>query len=220
MPPHFLDPTGIVIESVYTLAVVLFCFLIYHRTKNIYALTKYKGIKYFRMAFLFFGLSYIMRFFFGLISLSRVSFDFLLPGRLLMPFFILPLTYLSTMAVFYLIFSLIWKKLPGKKHLVWAHSLAAVLSLTTFLTRSHFVLVLIQAVLLILAIILSFVLKQKGHRISSARIIYIFIFVFWLVNLIILGPGMRLPFGLEVVFQAISLALFLVIFYKVSKWTK
>lgn len=137
-----------------------------------------------------------------------------------MPFFILLLTYLSIIAVFYLVFSLIWKRLPGKKPLVWAHGLALLLSLITFLTRSHFVLVVIQAVLLILVVILSFVLKEKGHRISSARIIYIFIFVFWLVNLVILGPGMRLPFGLEIIFQFISLILFFIIFYKVSKWTK
>ena len=100
----FFDPVMFGIELGFTVIAVIFCFLIYFKTKEIYELTKYKGIRYFRGAFLFFGLSYVMRFLFSLVLLSRIAFDFFLPRHLIMPLFILPLGYLSTVGIFYLIF--------------------------------------------------------------------------------------------------------------------
>ncbi len=63
MPPfHLIDPTMLAVELGYTLIVVFICFIIYFKTREIYDLTKYEGIEYFRNTFLFFGLAYIFRF--------------------------------------------------------------------------------------------------------------------------------------------------------------
>ncbi|MCK5698593.1 MAG: hypothetical protein KAH93_02010, partial [Candidatus Aenigmarchaeota archaeon] len=58
MAGPFIDPIGFGIELAYTFIVVVLCFLVYYKTREIYDLTGYKGIKYFRRAFLFFGLAY------------------------------------------------------------------------------------------------------------------------------------------------------------------
>ena len=78
MPIHFFDPTRFAVEIIYTLLIVVLCFLVYFRTKNIFDLTKHRGIQYFRNAFLFFGLAYSARLLIHLIMIGRIAFDFCL----------------------------------------------------------------------------------------------------------------------------------------------
>jgi uncharacterized membrane protein len=55
MPPyHLIEPTRLVAELVYTIIVVFLCLTIYYKTREIYDLTKYEGVKYFRITFLFY----------------------------------------------------------------------------------------------------------------------------------------------------------------------
>ena len=61
-PMRFFNPIRLIPELIYTTIIVIFCYLIYHKTKEIYNLTKYKGIHYFRNTFLFFALAYASRF--------------------------------------------------------------------------------------------------------------------------------------------------------------
>ena len=57
--PMSYFPVMFSFELVYTVIAVIFCMAIYFKTKESYELTKYEGIKYFRDAFLFLGLSYL-----------------------------------------------------------------------------------------------------------------------------------------------------------------
>ena len=67
MPPNmpfvFLPVLRIGSELIYTLIIIIMCGIIYFKTKEIFDLTKHKGIGFFRNTFLFFALSYLMRFF-------------------------------------------------------------------------------------------------------------------------------------------------------------
>ena len=58
----FLTGPYLWIEPIYSVIIILFSLFIYLRTKEIYELTYYKGIKYFRNAFLFFGIALVEAF--------------------------------------------------------------------------------------------------------------------------------------------------------------
>ncbi len=219
MPPHFFDPTlAFGTELLFTILAVVFCFLIYFKTRESYELTKYKGIKYFRDAFLLLGLSYLLRFLFSILLLSKITFDFYLPRKIDALFFILPLGYLSTAALFYLIFSLIWKRFDNKKMIILGHSLAVLLPLASYLTRSPLILFHLQAALLVVAVVLVFSLHKEGKTFSQIKIIYFLVFALWLINLFIIDR--RHPFSLEIIPQVISVLVFIAIYRKVSKWAK
>jgi hypothetical protein len=69
MPPN---PEFLILETVFTLVALVLGLLIYFKTKESYELTKHPGIRYFRDAFLFLGLSYLLRFLFSAVFLSRI----------------------------------------------------------------------------------------------------------------------------------------------------
>jgi len=217
---HFFGPMFLGTEIVFTVAAVVFCFLIYFKTKESYELTKYEGIRYFRDAFLFFGLSYAIRFFFSLVLLSIIAFDFIVPRIMFIPLFILPLGYFSTIGIFYLIFSSVWKSFKSRSLLVLGHSAAILLSIISFITRSHMILLYFQSALLVLAMIFSSTMHKSEKRVSHAKVLYFLVALLWLINLWVIDR--RRPFSaeIEIFFELVSLAVFIAIYYKVSKWVK
>ena len=217
--PLFIGIDDFVVDFAFTIAAVVFCFLIYYRTREIYRLSKYEGIKYFRESFLFFGFSYAMRFLFGLVLLSRIVFGIKLPREVFAPILILPLGYFSTMGIFYLLYSALRNKLSGKNWLYIGHGLAILLSAVSFATRSHIILLLLQSILL--AAVLVIVFASKGRKkVSKTRILYFLISILWLMNLWV--AGLRRPFFSEirVIFDLLSLAVFFTIYHKISKWIR
>ena len=226
MPPfHIIDPTRLAVELAYTLIVVFLCFTIYYKTRDIFDLTKHEGIKYFRITFLFFGLAYISRFIIVLLKLIVITFDIYFPIHI---FVIIPLVfigYFSTMAILSLTYSILWNKLhidhTFLKHIfILFNIVAIIISGIAFFSRSPYILVLAQAVLLIFtSIIIAGYIFSNSRKTSRLYMLYILFFLFWIVNLIALGPGRFLPFEIQTVFQVISIAVIGIIYYKVAKWT-
>ncbi len=218
--PRFFDPMLFGAELVFTIIAVVFCFLIYIKTKESYELTRHKGIKYFRGAFLFFGLSYALRFLFSIVLLSSITFDFIVPRGMFAPLFILSMGYFSTISIFYLIFSSIWKEFNNRNLLVMGHSITLLLSIASFFTRSHILLFYFQSALLIFGAILILSLHKHEKKISGIRILYFLVSALWLINLFIIGKRRAFSFEIEILFEVISLAVFLSIYYRVSKWVR
>ncbi len=219
--PHFLDPMGFSTDLVFTLLAVLFCFLIYAKTRETYRLTQHKGIGYFRDAFLFFGLSYVLRFMFGITMLSGIAFDLVPPRAMFMPFMLsmpLLLGYFSTIGIFYLIFSTIWKKFDNRDMLFVGHSAAIALSIVAFITDSTLILLCLQCALLGAAVTLKFVMHKKGEKMSQTKLLYLLVALLWFINLLMMDTRRPFPLGIEIFFQLISLAVFVVIYFKISKW--
>ena len=214
MPPLIFNPTLFIAESFFTLITIILCLIIFLKTKESYDLTKHQGIKLFRNAFVFFGLSYLLRFIF---MISRTFMDNGYYWREIMPYFILVLGYLSTTAIFYLLFSIIRKKFNQKSLVLIGHIIAVLISLLAFAMMSHLILLYIQSLLLILVIIISFIIHQKKSLIKT---IYVLILIFWLINLWVIAPGWLLPVEVKILFQIISIILFVWIYYKISKWLK
>ncbi len=217
---HFFNPAGFGTEIIYTIVILVVCFLIYQKTKESYDLTKHRGIKYFRQAFLFLGLSYAFRLFFSLMMLSNIAFDFFIPRRELIPLLIIPFGYLSTMAIFYLALSPLWKKFDKKHILLFGHGIAVLLAVISFITRSHIILLYLQSFLLLVAVILIFIMHKKSKKTYTLKVLYILLFVFWLINLWVIRPRPFIAFEIKILFQLISLAVFFGIYYKVSKWLR
>ena len=216
----FFDPTRFGIELIYTIIIVFLCFLVYFKTRDIYNLTKYRGIKFFRYAFLYFGLAYAARFLLHLIQLGMIAFDFIVPRRMFFPLMIIPVGYLSTMAIFYLTYSTVWKKIKYKYFLTFSNLAAILVSAAAFISRSHVILSMLQLLLLAFALILSFINHKKAKKRFSVRALYFLLTIFWLLNLFAIEPRRFLPFELKIGFQIISIFVFIVISHKVMKWVK
>ena len=217
---HFFDPTRFGVEFTYTVLVVFLCFLVYYKTKSIYDLTKYKGIGYFRNAFLLFGLAYTARFILHFLKLTTITFDFWIPMRLIRPFPIILAGYFSTMAIVYLTYSIIWKKIRYDHFVVFSNTVAVVVSAIAFISRSHILLTLLQIILLAFALIISSIKYKKKKKRFHIRALYSLISVFWLINLFLVGPRRFLPFQFKIILQGVSLLVFFIIYQKVVKWTR
>jgi hypothetical protein len=215
MPPIFFNSALFGMELLFAVIIFVLCLIIYLKTKESYQLTKHRGIKYFRDAFLFFGISYLVRFSF---MLAKLFFDIRLFRGELGSLFILPLGYLSTIAIFYLGLSIVWRKFNTKYLIFFSHTTAVLLAITSFITRSHLILIYIQSLFLIITVILIFINHKKKK--SSVKIIYVFIFIFWLINLWAIIPGKFLAMEYKILFHLISVGLFGIVYYKISKWLK
>ena len=214
MVPAF-NPLLFGIELFFSIIILFLCFMIFFKTKESYDLTNHKNIKFFRYAFLFFGLSYLMRFLFMVV---KIFFDIHLFKGILGSLFILSLSYLSTIAIFYLGLSVIRKKLKFNHLIILSHFIAVLLALVSFIMKRSLILIYTQSFFLIVFIILISIKHKK--RKSSIKIIYILIFILWLINLWAIVPGKVLLIEYKILFHAISIGLFGVVYYKISKWLK
>lgn len=219
-PPHFLDPFRFGTEILYTLVIVLLCFGIYLKTRESYNLTKHKGIKYFRDAFLFFGLSYLIRVIGVFLNFSQKLIGLDISRGPMFFWMLIPVSYFSTIAILYLIYSSTWKKIGNKLLLVLSHLLALFLSIVTFLTRSPHILLYIQSGLLVFAVALAFLTTKKNKKKIQTKLFYFLISVSWLFNIWIVSTKRMFPFEIKIILQLISVIVFLIMYYKVNKWVK
>ncbi|VVB81557.1 Uncharacterised protein [uncultured archaeon] len=214
MHPPF-DHVRFITELGYTLIVVFLCFLIYFKTREMFELTKHKGIQYFRNTFLFFGLAYIFRFIFDLIRIIGPWLDVYLPRDLMGPVFMLFTAYLSTMALLCLIYSTIWKHFSSREFFVASNILALIIAVAAAYSPPIFMIT--QVLLLIVAIVLSCILRKHFSRIF---LLYFLLFAFWIISLVLVIPGRALGFELRLALEVISIGLFAILYYKVAKWIK
>ncbi|MCX9084325.1 MAG: hypothetical protein OIN87_05945 [Candidatus Methanoperedens sp.] len=221
MPPfHVIEPARLLVELIYTLIVVFLCFGIFYKTKEIYDLTKYEGVKYFRIAFLFFGLAFLFRFLSIFVMLMGITFDLDISMYL---FRVFPLAfngYFSTMAILLLTYSMVWKELSIKNILIVSNAIAIIISGIMFFLRSPTIMMGAQAILLVFAIIIAIYIYSRSKKISRIFVLYVLFILFWIVNLLTLGPKRFVPIEIQTIFHIISISVIGIIYLKVSKWTK
>jgi hypothetical protein len=176
------------LELIYSLVIVTSCFMIYYSTKEMYELSYYRGLGYFRKAFLFFGVAYIFRY---MIRALFVIFDLhdvfdLYPhvyGLLSLPLFL----YFSSMGIFYLLYSVMWKKWNHEKNRLLLFHISAI---TIALVGTVFRLIAVHLILnIVLLSIVIFVLlvafrESKNKQKNNLYVIYLFFSVFWFLSVI------------------------------------
>jgi hypothetical protein len=211
-PGHMMS-LGIQTELIYSFVIIVCSLLIYFGTRELYSLSKYKGIKYFREAFLFFAAAFFFRSF---IKFLLIFFGIGRPHELSPIYFGIAALFIfmfaSSMAIFYLLYSMLWKKSPKLIYLFYI--LAILISIVSIIFNSTFV--ILGVYLLLIVFIVSIMIL--AHKKSNMYIIYILISLFLILNIIdILLPNFLQLY--QILIYLISLTLFLTIFYKVTKKT-
>jgi hypothetical protein len=211
---------GIGTEIVYSFVIIVCSLMIYFGTRELYKLSSHNGIKYFRQSFLFFALAYFFRSFIKIILFyfNREEIRTILPifGNLTLFVFM----YFSSMAIFYLIYSVMWKKWESKSIIYLFHLLALTIAIIIILFKNPFIYFLINLSFFIFIIFIFYKSykqsdKKKSHNLY---IIYLLLFIFWIFNVLdILVPNFLRTFQLFI--YLFSLGIFLSIFYKVIRRT-
>ncbi len=215
-----LSALGFGTELLYSFVIIVCSLMIYFGVKELYELSSHKGIKYFRQAFLFFAIAYFFRSFirFLLIFLDiddMLEFQSKLFGGVTLFLFM----YFSLMAIFYLLYSFMWKEWEGKNKLWIFRGVALFVSLLTMGSRSReihtgLLLLMLIGIIVYMAYHNSIIKKKK----SRLYLIYTLLFIFWILNIMdILVPPMMEMFRLLI--YLVSLGVFLLVFYKVIKKT-
>jgi hypothetical protein len=225
MPPplDFLFPPGLGAELIYSFVIIICSLMIYFATKEMYELSSYNGIKYFRQAFLFFAVAYFFRYFIMFVLLIFNLRDILeFSPQYLGGISLLIFLYSSSMAIFYLLYSVMWKRWSHDKIRIYLFNLAAVfIALIGTVFRSFLTDLILNLVLFIfIIIVLYFAYKDsnKKYKGKSLFIIYLLLFIFWVLNII----DVLLPRFLELyrlIIYVISIFIFMIILYKVLKKT-
>lgn len=222
-PLEFLFPPEAGAELIYSFVIIICSLMIYFATKEMYELSSYKGIKYFRQSFLFFAIAYFFRYsimyfmiLFNLNDILDISPAYL--GMLSLYVFL----YSSSMAIFYLLYSVMWKRWNHSIVKIYSFNLAAiVIALMGTIFRGF------ETDLIVNIILLAFILfilsvaykdsknKQKGKNLF---IIYLLLSIFLFLNVV----NVLIPRFLELyrlIIYIISILLFMIILYKVLKKT-
>jgi len=212
------------IELVYSLIIILLCFWIYYKMKEVYTLTSHKGIGLLRNSFLYFGLAFAVRFIIitvvGLIKFN-IKFNTESSNIMMLSTLIILLSYFSTMAIFSLTVSSLWYKSKHKFHSYQFHILALLVASIAFITKFFWILILSQFILMIISIASIFLNHKKTKNVNSLLIIYSLLFIFWLLSLLLLKPGLWLGYlEFKIPVYLIAIGIFSYIAYRINKWKK
>lgn len=210
-------------EMIYSLIIIICSLMIYFGTKELYELSSHKGIKYFRQAFLFFALAYFFRStiklflnYFGL----KHAFD-IMPKFFVGPLALFVFMYFISMAIFYLVYSVLRKKLdPDSPRIFLFHFLALIMAIISIVFRSPFTHIVVNTLLLLFvayAVYISY-RDQKSKKGINLYIIYLLLMFFSILNILDLLIPTPLYF-IQVIIYSASSFIFLLILYKVLKKT-
>jgi len=208
---------GMSSEIIYSFVIIFCSLLVYFGTKEIYELSSHKGIKYFREAFLFFAIAYFFRFLIKVIFISfnlYGSADFI--HLFLKPVSLFLFVYFNSMGIFYLLYSVLWKKV-NKNFLQMFQFVAAILAFMSLFFRSFYLNLSINLFLLFFVAGAFFMAhKNSKKKKISMYTIYLLFLIFWSLNVLdVLIPNFLMTF--QILINLSSISIFLIILYKVLK---
>lgn len=201
---------GVGIDLVYSFVIFLICLIVYIETREISKLSSYKGINFFRNTFLFFGISYLLKFILALDVFSRginLVGDAIFFGVVL---------YASLMAGIYLIMAIGNKKLPKNigKWIFLIHALAILFAIIVLLTNNFLVYLIFQILILVVGVVLLYSDRKK----ASMLIIYQLLLLFWILDIVeVFVP--KFFGGVQLIISLVSIGVFILVLYKIIKST-
>lgn len=211
--PPFHNPVYLSIELLYAALIIAICLFIYFKTKELDELTKHKGIRQFRLTFLFFALAY----FFRLVpQLFRLTDQHIPQFRIGFHVGYVLFAYASSMALFSLVRSSAWKYLthPVLRRAWPYHLLAVLTALTIFLRWPMGIFLYLQLALLIVVLTTAYLHHHKRKKTSFSYSAYVLLAFFWILNIMTVTMPQFL-FELKLMLYLISMTLFIIILYKV-----
>ena len=206
------------LDIFYSFIIIICSLMIYFGTKELYSLSSHQGIKYFRLAFLFFAIAYFFRSFIKFIIIYfNIPEIMQLSPRLLGTITLIGFIYFSIMAIFYLLYSVVWKKI-NKNKIYLFHTVAMLMSLASALLHSKLIYILINISILIITIAIILLAHQEKQKQNYIYITYILLSIFWALNILdILIPNFFR--NSQLIIYLASSGIFLTILYKVIKKT-
>jgi hypothetical protein len=175
------------LDIFYTLLIGFICAVIVVKTDRFFRLSLHQGIRYFRNAFLFFGLAFITKYIFGLASDLSIGYSCL---------FGIIFEYLLVMSGFFIFYSLIWRKFEStdkgyvsslfNPRILIFHAMALVIALLDFLFATYYFMFFSQIAIFLSASSIAYVnLKRSGekHKFLKFYFFAMFLVLFaWILN--------------------------------------
>ena len=214
-----LGIAGIGTEILYAFIIIVCSLMIYFETKDLYDLSKHKGIQYFRFSFLFFAIAYFFRsfikFIIGILDVDDIlrinPFGFGL-------FTLFVFIFFSSLALLFLIYSIKWKKWDKIINgFIILPLISFVLAITAVIFNHILVYLFIHLVLLLFALGVLYLAKSSKRK-NNLYKVYALLFVFWVLNILDLFVPNVLQY-FQLLIYLFSSFIFLLILYKVTKNT-
>jgi hypothetical protein len=215
---NFILGNSELFRIIYGLVIGLICITIFLKTDKFFKLSFHEGIRYFRNAFFFYGLAFVVRYFLGVLLVPSVDYLFIL---ILFEYFIV-------LAGFSLFYSLIWKKFHFynssifNSKMIFFHIIAITIALLdAFFIIGNFMFYS-QIIIFSFASIIAYknYTKNKKQKFSKFYFIAMFLELFaWIFNLITVSIFEHNPLLLFNI-GIINVIFFLLILCGVLKITK
>ena len=194
----------ILFDQIYILFVVCASLLVAFKVQHLYKLSSYRGLRYFRNAFIFFAIAFAIMFVdHTLDSMYGFEHDHEVINKniILVATIVISFQYTISVSGFYLLYSLIWKKIEKRgimclvKHdycskVPLLHITALIIAIIDFIFLTEYPVFIIQllvigsAILLVLHRCRCEEAKHKKSFLKSYLIVLILFFVGWSINLL------------------------------------
>jgi len=213
-----------ILKIFYGLIITLVCVAIVLRAHRLFLLSLYQGIRYFRNAFFFFGIAFFVRYVLG--SFFNYFLISIFLTNIIFEFFIV-------MAGFFLLYSLLWKKIeiPGKHYIssllnpiiLLFYIMTMIIVFTDYIWQTFCLMFLSQIIIFLDTSIISYLnYKKNGKRHKFLKFYFLAMMlglIVWAMNTI---TALFLNWDLRILFNVyiINMIIFLLFLYGVIKVTK
>ena len=201
----------IITESIYFISVIALCLTIVFKTREIYKLTKHRGINNFRNIFKYFALSYFFRIIQIIILLLKDSLS-LMTLLIISGANLFLISYMSTLALFSIFFT-ISNRLTRNQELIFK-ILAFGISIMAFLTLSIEFITIIQ-LLTTIVIVITLLKSKKSKLLTKMKIIYLLLILFWIINLLFVSS-----FSFQTIFRTPTYMISLILLFLIEQRVK
>jgi len=209
----------------YALVIGLICAIITIESHRLFKLSFHQGIRYFRNAFLFYGLAFVTRYLVGNVFLYMGIKEYCFITRIAFEFFLI-------MAGFFLLYSLLWKRFEGEKNYrsslfnlpIMIFYLMTIIIINLDYTWNKYAFMFFsQFVIFSIASLISYnnYIKNKGkHKFLKFYFLAIVLsFIGWLLNfLLVIWIGWSQ--GILMNIYGLNIIIFLLFLYGVIKITR
>lgn len=171
------------VNIIYLALLLIPSLTIYVHTKKIYQISSYKGIKYFRSAFLFYSISLLASLItIILVELTKINSFFI--GTIIGEYGLI-------IGGFYLLYSLVWKQFKNTghddKHLIILHLITLFIGTLDLLLGVRYAMFTVQIVIFSIAMIVSFKNYMDNPKVSFLKYYFltmILFFISWVLNFV------------------------------------
>jgi hypothetical protein len=213
-------------KIIYGLIVSIICIIIVLKTDRLFRLSLHNGIRYFRNAFLFFGIAFFFRFILGAPFFDNINVSYTSIIDLLFEFFLI-------MAGFFLLYSLLWKRFAREENkypsslftpiVITFYSISILLSIADTLWQTYLFMFFSQIFLFGFTTIISFINYingKKEHKFLKFYLLAMFLsLVAWILNALASIYFLWNPIVLINIY-IINLIIFLLFLFGVVKITR